>query len=77
MRRNGRLRAASCAIVVPPNSMLRHVVEFAMARKEVGTELFKKGRYIMAFERYKKVGELLAEDFSKNYSDFFKTFLFN
>lgn len=33
-------------------------VEFGTARKEVGSNLFRKGRYILALGRYKKVGEM-------------------
>lgn len=41
-------------------------VEYGVARKEVGSELFKGGRLNLALQRYKKVGELF------NYIDNFK-----
>ena len=31
-------------------------LEFGTARKEVGAGLFKSGRFVMALQRYKKVG---------------------
>jgi len=35
-------------------------VEFGAARKEVGSNLFKTGRIVLALENYKKVGQLLS-----------------
>jgi len=41
-------------------------VEFGMTRKEIGSDLFKRGRISLALERYKKVIDLF------NYTDNFK-----
>lgn len=35
-------------------------IDFATARKEVGTRLFKEGRYPLAMERYKKIVDLFS-----------------
>merc|ERR1712187_401658 len=41
-------------------------VEFGTARKEVGSGLFKNGRFALALQRYKKTAEMI------NYIDNFK-----